>query len=318
MSKHRKTFMSDFRTFFFRGLGILLPSVVTLALLWWAYGFIKVRIAEPINWAVRQSIVAAMPHAVPDSALPDWYRVSDEDVAAAMERRRAEGRPLLPEPEVRKRLRAQNLEEIWQRRWYLQAIGFVVAIILVYLAGVLVGNYLGRRIYVQVEGFLVRIPGVKQVYPHVKQVVDFVIGEDKGAQALKTGRVVVVEYPRKGIWSVGLMTGESLSVIEKAAGSSCVTIFIPSSPTPFTGYTITVPASDVMFVDLTLDEALRFVVSGGVLVPDKVRGSTADILLEESPPDLAADAGAAKIIPPPAKDDGGPTTRDRQGHSDAN
>lgn len=294
-TRTRKTFGSDFRTFFFRGLGILLPSVVTLALLWWAYGFVKVRIAEPINWAVRQGVVVAMPRIVPAGAHPSWYTVTDEDIALARELRRTTSRPALSDAELRKRIRAQNLEEVWRARWYLQAIGFVVAIVLVYLAGVLVGNYLGRRIYLKVESWLVRVPGVKQVYPHVKQVVDFVFGEKQGAQALKVGRVVVVEYPRKGIWSVGLMTGESLSVIETAAGSSCVTIFIPSSPTPFTGYTITVPASDVMFVDLTLDEALRFVVSGGVLVPDKVRGSTAGILLEPNPTDLASDGAKAKI-----------------------
>ncbi|MCA9306675.1 MAG: DUF502 domain-containing protein [Phycisphaerales bacterium] len=308
MTPRRKTFMSDFRTFFFRGLGILLPSVVTLALLWWAYGFVKVRIAEPINWAVRQGVVVAMPHVVPEGAHPGWYRVSDEDIAAAQAKRRAESRPALSDDELRKRVRAQNLQEVWRGRWYLQAIGFVVAIILVYLAGVLVGNYLGRRIYLKVESWLVRLPGVKQVYPHVKQVVDFVFGEKQGAQALKVGRVVVVEYPRKGIWSVGLMTGESLSVIEEAAGSSCVTVFIPSSPTPFTGYTITVLASEVMFVDLSLDEALRFVVSGGVLVPEKVKGSTASILREDAGADLAGGGGAAKIggatLPPTDGGDG--------------
>ncbi len=304
--------MSDFRTFFFRGLGILLPSVVTLAILWWAYGFIKTRIAEPINGAVRQAVVVAMPTIVPAGSLPPWYRVTDEDVAAAKEMRRAAGRPQMTDDEIRKRLRAQNLQEIWQSRWYLQAIGFVVAIVLVYLAGVLVGNYLGRKIYIQLESLLVRIPGVKQVYPHVKQVVDFVFGEKKESQAFKAGRVVVVEYPRKGIWSVGLMTGESLAVIETAAKTACVTVFIPSSPTPFTGYTITVMASEVIFVDLTLDEALRFVVSGGVLVPDKVRGSTATILTEPSPGSpghLAEPGGAAKIdshtpAPPPGPSPG--------------
>jgi len=297
--------MSDFRTFFFRGLGILLPSVVTLALLWWAYGFVKVRIAEPINWAVRQGVVVAMPHVVPEGAFPAWYRVGEGDLESAKAKRRADGRPQLSDEELRKRIRAQNFEEVWRNRWYLQAIGFVVAIILVYLAGVLVGNYLGRKIYLKIESWLVRIPGVKQVYPHVKQVVDFIFGEKQGAQALKVGRVVVVEYPRKGIWSVGLMTGESLSVIEKAAGSSCVTVFIPSSPTPFTGYTITVPAKSVIFVDLTLDEALRFVVSGGVLVPDKVKGSTASILVEHPETDLAGAGDGAKIDSMPLPPSGG-------------
>ena len=80
----------------------------------------------------------------------------------------------------------------------------------------------------------------------------------------------MVEYPRKGIWSIGLVTGSPMSSMEteitRQAGPS-ITVFIPSSPTPFTGYTITVPRDSVVELPITIDEALRFTISGGVLVP---------------------------------------------------
>ena len=107
------------------------------------------------------------------------------------------------------------------------------------------------------------MPIFKQVYPYVKQVVDFLFSDDKPIQF---NRVVVVEYPRQGVWSVGLVTGSTMKSIEESSGDA-ITIFIPSSPTPFTGYTITVPRSEVRELPISIDEALRFTISGGVLVP---------------------------------------------------
>lgn len=165
-------------------------------------------------------------------------------------------------------LRVEGIRTWWADRWYMDLIGIGVAIIAVYSAGRLLGGYLGRRLYKRLEGLITQLPVFKQVYPSVKQVVDFLFGDD---QPIKFNRVVACEYPRKGIWAVGFLTGESLAAIENLADDELVTVFIPSSPTPFTGYTITVPKSDVLDLALTVDEALRFAVSGGVLVPDHMR-----------------------------------------------
>jgi uncharacterized membrane protein len=160
-------------------------------------------------------------------------------------------------------LRSENVVEWWERRWYMDLIGLVVAIVAVYVAGRLLGGFFGRSIYSRIERFITSLPVFKQVYPYVKQIVDFLFSDEK---AIKFNRVVVVEYPRKGIWSVGFMTGGTMRAIANHSGDS-VTVFIPSSPTPFTGYTITVPRDEVIEVPISVDEALRFVVSGGVLVP---------------------------------------------------
>ncbi|MBT5137113.1 MAG: DUF502 domain-containing protein, partial [Phycisphaerae bacterium] len=143
-------------------------------------------------------------------------------------------------------------------------LGLVVAAIIVYISGRLVGGFIGRTIYKRLEKLMVTVPVISKVYPYIKQLVDFLITD---SDKPKFSRVVAVEYPRKGVWSVGFMTGESLRTI-KAKLPDSVTIFIPSSPTPFTGYTITVAKSDTINLPITVEEAIRFAVSGGVLVPD--------------------------------------------------
>jgi uncharacterized membrane protein len=171
---------------------------------------------------------------------------------------------------IREQLRRASVRQWWDDRWYMDLVGILAAIIAVYTAGRVLGGYLGRRLYKRVEGVITSLPVFKQVYPSVKQVVDFLFGDE---QPIKFNRVVAVQYPRKGIWSVGFLTGDSLAAIQSLTGGEAVTVFIPSSPTPFTGYTITVPKGDVLDLALTVDEALRFAVSGGVLVPEHLRAA---------------------------------------------
>jgi len=268
----KHTFLSDFRTFFLKGLGILLPSLITLALLVWAFNFLRTNIAGPINGAVRTAVIHAAPEIGsyndrdPDN-LPAWYLAAaaggESELTELNDARRAA---------LRADVRAASFREYWSSHWYLEGIGFAVAVIAVYLAGVFVGNYVGRRAYQRLEGFLVRIPVIKQVYPNVKQIIDFLIGNEDHAMPA-SGKVVLIEWPRKDVWTVGLMTGSSMQAIEKLTGSESVTIFIPNSPTPFTGFTINIAKSEVREIDLTMDEAIRFVVSGGVLVPERQRAT---------------------------------------------
>ncbi len=280
MSKHHKGFLADFRIFFLRGLGILLPSIVTLGILFWAFGLLRDRVAAPMNAAVRQTVIFTAPKVLSDSSLPVWFSVPDGKVEEVRSEREREGLSILTSEAIRKEVRSHNLAEYWQKRWYLEAIGFVVALTIVYLAGVLLGGIIGRRIYSALEDFFVRLPVIKQVYPNVKQITEFLIGSKSGPMAdeAERSKVVAVEYPRKGIWTIGLLTGDTLHDLETAAGEPCVTVFIPSSPTPFTGYTITVPKKDIQELSLTLDEVIRFTVSGGVLVPDRERARPAGSL----------------------------------------
>ncbi len=291
----RRSFGADFRTFFVKGLAILLPTVLTLWIVVQLFLFVQTRVAEPINVGIRFAVIQLAPKFLPTAQQPEWFIVTDDQVQQLKaERARMAQRPV-PESMLRIQIRQRNLKEFWDDHWYLRGIGLAVAIILIYLAGRLLGGYLGRRAYGRVERFFSRLPVFKQVYPHVKQVVEFIFGErDK----LKFNRVVLVEYPRKGIWTVGLMTGDSMRDIERVAGAECVTVFIPSSPTPFTGYTITVLRKDAIDLAITVEEALRFVVTGGVLIPESQEITGAPrVSSGPTVAELAESTSAAKMSP---------------------
>ena len=136
---------------------------------------------------------------------------------------------------------------------------------LIYTIGAVLGSLIGNRLYRRGELLLRKLPLIRQIYPSVKQVTDLFLGDND--KESKFSRVVAVEYPRKGLWSVGLVTGDTMRSIANQTSSECLTVFIPSSPTPFTGYVITVPKQDTIDLQITIEEALRFTISGGVIVP---------------------------------------------------
>jgi len=108
-------------------------------------------------------------------------------------------------------------------------------------------------------------PFLRNVFPYVKQVTDFLLTNED--QKKLFSRVVAVEYPRKGIWSVGFVTGSGLEKVVHTVKREFLTVIIPTSPTPFTGFVITVLKKQTIDLDMTIEEALRFIVSGGVITP---------------------------------------------------
>lgn len=267
-----------------RGLGILLPTVLTIWILIAAYGFVQYRIAAPINQGVRQAILALTP----------WPSVADGDLITHRQRVMADPdrRQAYIEAGSTRQWLADDARRARLNRWWaryslgLDLIGLVLAIVLIYMAGVLLGSFIGRRLYHRGERLLNRLPLIGRVYPSVKQVTDFFVGERD--EKLKFNRVVAVQYPRMGIWSVGLVTGDTMRDIEAQAGSQCMTIFVPSSPTPFTGYVITVATCDTIDLPISVEDALKFVVSGGVLIPPSQKiigaGPPVSTSLEAPPP----------------------------------
>ncbi len=287
------SFSSDFRTFFVRGLAIVLPTVLTIWLLTIAYGFVNDNFAGPINKGVREAIIrfSSWPDPIdadyldtfgtlPESRKDAWTQertkrqkqvgITPQDWPESSERTERLTW-MKSQPDLVLRARRHALTTKWNSvtlgNWAVfNLIGIVLAVILIYIAGLLVTSFIGRRFYRMGENLIARVPLIRNVYPAVKQVTDFLFGgsaEDK----LEFNRVVAVQYPRKGLWSVGMVTGDTMARIQEAAGEPCLTVFIASSPTPFTGYVITVPKSDTVDLPITVEDALKFAVSGGVVIP---------------------------------------------------
>ncbi len=265
MSSNRQASGHGFRTFFLRGLGFVLPTVLTIWLAIFVYNFVNDRIANHINAGVKWTILQASPWPSVTQTQIDDARdgLTEAQRKAWIEANRSTA---FLEREARKLVLQRWWEQVRIGNWaVLDLTGLLIAVMLIYIVGRMLGGFMGRRLYERGERFLVGLPVFKQIYPHVKQVTDLFFGD--GDKKMNFSRVVAVQYPRKGIWSVGLVTGETMRNIQTAAAADCMTVFIPSSPTPFTGYVITVPKSDTLDLPISIDEALRFCVSGGVIVP---------------------------------------------------
>ena len=258
---------SNFKRFFFRGLAILLPTVLTIWILVAAYGFFRSRIAQPINTGLQEVIVRYVqwPVVLEEEIQQTLKSLTDVEIKAWKAAGGDDNRQWL-----RRAARRAKLKAWWdQYAILLDLIGLVLAILLTYFVGALLGSFIGHRLYSRGEELFRRLPLVRQIYPSVKQVTDFLVGSED--QKSHFNQVVAVEYPRKGLWSVGLVTGDTMRVIGEKAGQECLTVFVPSSPTPFTGYVITVPRKDTLELHVTVEEALRFTVSGGVVLPETQR-----------------------------------------------
>ena len=141
----------------------------------------------------------------------------------------------------------------------LLALAFLVTITLG--AGLLVHSVFGQHILEFLEHAVLRVPLVNRIYPALRQLTDFMVSNKRPAEFQ---RVVAIPYPHPGIYAVGFVTGEGLAEV---AGGRLLTVFVPSSPMPFTGWICLVPAEQATPLRMTVEEAIRFCVSVGVSRP---------------------------------------------------
>jgi len=281
--KENVGFWSDFKKFFLRGLATLLPTVLTIVLLFKCFEFIQ----DNISIHITRGIIYVTVYAT------DKYPKIEEDIDTPAYQNSPEYKQAVEEKgelvgaELQTEIRRWKLEKQWSKPPQ-SLVGFLIAMILVYILGRILASFLGRKIWGSFEGTVQRIPGFKQVYPYIKQVTEFLFAERK--ISLKS-RVVAVPYPRQGIWSVGLLTGTGFRRVKEETNEELVTIFIPSSPTPVTGYVIYVKRSEVIELPITLEEAIRFTVSGGVIVPEHQMVAGENIQLVPGPLTEAPIAG---------------------------
>lgn len=155
----------------------------------------------------------------------------------------------------------------WYEANFLTPVGVIVAVIGLGIAAYLIGTFLGGSLMRLAESWLVRIPIVRKIYPGAKQVSDFFFSE----KAVEFRRVVALEFPRKGMWMIGFVTGSGLKELSTRTGEEMLSVFIAFTPAPVTGYVVVVPSRDVMDLKMTVDEALQFLISAGVVVPPAER-----------------------------------------------
>ncbi|HUT29602.1 MAG TPA: DUF502 domain-containing protein [Sedimentisphaerales bacterium] len=210
-----------FKTYFLRGLAVLLPTVVAIGILVWAFSFVNDNISGHIKGWLETLII--------------WAGGSKEELAKDW---------------------IQNA---------LTAAGFLLALVAVLIVGALLATVVGKTLWRMVEKFIMNTPLLRSIYPSVKQVTDFLLTEEDQKRLFK--RVVAIEYPRDGIWSIGFVTGSGLTKVADNLNQELFTVLVPTSPTPFTGFVVMVPKKNTIDLGITVEEAFRFIVTGGVVTP---------------------------------------------------
>lgn len=148
--------------------------------------------------------------------------------------------------------------------FHIPGLGVVLTILVIFLTGVIAANFIGRRLMAWGDGVVGRIPLVRSIYTGVKQVAETMLVP--GGQSFR--KVLLVEYPCAGVWSIAFQTGEASKEIQGALdGEQMVTYFIPTTPNPTSGFLMMTPRSKVVELEISVDQALKFVISLGVVQP---------------------------------------------------
>jgi uncharacterized membrane protein len=164
---------------------------------------------------------------------------------------------------------------------YVPGVGVILSLLLLLLTGVLVRNLFGRQIVQGIESLVRRVPVIGAVYSGAKTFSETVLTD----QGRSFKQVVMVEFPRKGIFSIGFITAEDLEEVQAKTAQDVTCVFVPTTPNPTTGFIVLVPREEVVRLDMTVDEAFKMLLTLGVVVPKWSQGGAQSRLapLEDGP-----------------------------------
>ncbi|MBN2216313.1 MAG: DUF502 domain-containing protein [Pirellulales bacterium] len=268
-----------FRNAVVRGLAVVMPPLLTIVIFLWVGGTINQFVLSPMTAGARGAIAWAIEDirkeapadgTVVERLAPDadpancYYETPDQKYipyAVYDAVRRDQG--AAPLPESAKGIYRRYVEIRYLPPWLVVPAFLVIFVLVLYLLGRFMAAGIGRIFVGWFERGILQLPLVRNVYSSVKQVSDFLFSP----RQIEYNRVVAIEYPRMGIWSLGLVTGESMLDIRAAANEPVLSVLVPTSPMPVTGYTINVKKSEALDLNITIDQAFQFIVSCGVVVP---------------------------------------------------
>ena len=159
---------------------------------------------------------------------------------------------------------------------HIPGLGVILALVVLLLTGVLAANFVGRAFVGGWESLMDRIPVVRSIYSAAKNFAEMVFSDS--SQSFKN--VLLIEYPRKGLYSLAFQTSSNLGEVQGRTGEDVVCCFVPTTPNPTSGFIIIVPKKDVTVLDMEVDEALKMIISLGVVVPTWKNDKTGELPLE--------------------------------------
>jgi len=176
--------------------------------------------------------------------------------------------PYRPEVLLQQLLNAENPVHI-------PGLGIILALTVLLLTGVLAANFVGRAFVGGWESLMDRIPVVRSIYSAAKNFAEMVFSDS--SQSFK--RVLLIEYPRKGLYSLAFQTSTELGEVQGRTGEDVVCCFVPTTPNPTSGFIIIVPKKDITVLDMDVDEALKMIISLGVVIPTWRNDKTGELPL---------------------------------------
>ena len=181
-------------------------------------------------------------------------------------------------------------------------LGLVILFLLLTLVGFLSVNFFGRTIVRFGERVVGRMPVIRSVYGALKQIFETVLAQS----STSFREVVLVEYPRRGIWAIGLVTSLTRGQVQNMTEDDVVNIFLPTTPNPTSGFLLFVPRRDLLTLDMTVEEGLKMVVSGGLVTPEDRRPQEVRERpqIPSRPPEPATAGRPEHLQPVPAEADG--------------
>jgi uncharacterized membrane protein len=142
-------------------------------------------------------------------------------------------------------------------------VGFISTILLILLIGILAKNIIGKRLINFFERLMLSLPVVKSIYNAVKQIIEAFIRQDKDAFQ----KVVLLEYPRKGLYALAFVTGTTRGEIQAKTRQEMINVFLPTTPNPTSGFLLLVPREDLIPLEMSVEEGIKLIISGGVVTP---------------------------------------------------
>lgn len=141
-------------------------------------------------------------------------------------------------------------------------IGFILILLILIIVGYFTKSLAGKEAMRLTERTFKKIPLARSIYSTVQQIITALIQDRTTFK-----KVVLVEYPRKGVFTMGFLTGESQGEVQEKTNKECVNVFLPTTPNPTSGWLVLVPKEDVILLDMPIEQGLKFIISGGVVAP---------------------------------------------------
>ncbi len=267
-----------FRRALVRGLGVLLPPLLTIVILVWIWQTVKGYVLQPVTTETRNvlaSWLADVRNEMPAgaTATPDGGFILD-----GVPYRRLETGQYIPRdvytavlkgvgsaavPDTGQDFYRRYVELVYLRPIFVIPVFLVVFVAIMYLLGSLFAAGVGRVLWENLEHAIARLPVVRSVYNAAKQVTDYMFTEKE----LEFKRVIAFEHPSRGQWQIGFVASEGLREIRELAGEPVLAVLVHVNPVPVSGYVRLVPKSQVIDLDMTVDQAVHYIISFGVVLP---------------------------------------------------